>query len=305
MHAIVATKFKFRSRLINGNVRIKVHTDHERLETLRREDLDRLRCPTGRRSLGDQFLSSFSIELVCIPGDKNTVADVLSRSSYPSYTANLDVGIHGSQADHEDWDASESEMRKGMDEQLRGKPVTPYDEPHQPLPESAWGVEDLNTDGVKVNGVQVGCTLPVTGMDIRRSLQIRPEALAARQIPPSHDWSELRKEPYSAASRVRVACHKAFVRALATARTHRPQPECTHKRRDIPQPCGQGLTRRMELVKFNKGDKRVLEEEQKYACWALQEHSLSKGAAKLLHYTMSSNCFAEDTRKIIRPLTAY
>ena len=99
MYGIVATIFKFRSWLINGNVKIKVHTDHKGLETWTKEDFDRLGGPIGRRSRWHQFLSRFPIEVVYIPGDKNTVADVLSRWAYPSYTANPDVGIHSSEAE--------------------------------------------------------------------------------------------------------------------------------------------------------------------------------------------------------------
>ena len=167
-----------------------MYTDHKGLETWTKGDFDRLEGPIGRRSRWHQVLSRFPIEVFYIPEDKNTVANVLSRWAYSSYTANPDVGIHNSQVDREGWDASKREMGNWVDEQLSGKPVTSYDELHQPLLERAWGVEDLGTDGVDVNGVQVGCTLPVTGMDIRRSLQIWREALVARQIPQSHDWSE-------------------------------------------------------------------------------------------------------------------
>ena len=49
----------------------------------------------------------------------------------------------------------------------------------------------------------------------------------------------------------------------------------------------------------------MLEADRKYAYQALQEHNLSQGAATLLHHSLSSNCFAEDTRKVIHSLKAY
>ena len=190
IYGIVAIIFKFRSWVILATVRIKVQTDHKGIQTWTKEDVDRREGPIDRRCRWHQLLSCFAIELADIPSETNTVADVLFWWAYPSYTASQDVGNPGTQAVHESWDASEREIRNWSDEQLSGQPVTAYDERQEILTEQTWGGDDLSSDLVEVSGVQVGCTLPVIEMDIRVSVQIWDEGVAASQIPPSPDLSD-------------------------------------------------------------------------------------------------------------------
>ena len=76
--------------------------------------------------------------LVKLQGSNNQVLGVLSWCAYPSYMANPDVGIHGSEANHEGWDTCERETKQWVDEETTGQP-----EPHM----TSYGNPFLTTHG--------------------------------------------------------------------------------------------------------------------------------------------------------------
>ena len=174
MYGIVATLYKLRSWLQTG-VKIKCRTDHKSLESWLKEDFDRMGGPVGRWSRWHQFLARFSVEVVYIDGEDNGAADVLSRWAYPACLANADTNLHGSDADQAGWDASEQDTAQWVDAALaRSAPKVDPEPHHTPLPPRTWNTPDgerlghlgLSTDQVRVNGVEVNCTLPSTGQSL-------------------------------------------------------------------------------------------------------------------------------------------
>jgi len=63
---------------------VVVMTDHQALESWYKEIMQQTGGPSGRRARWHELLSKFELEVHYIPGEKNTVADALSRWAYPA-----------------------------------------------------------------------------------------------------------------------------------------------------------------------------------------------------------------------------
>ena len=77
-------------------------TDHQALEHWAREVKDAPNGPVGRRSRWHQLFSRFYLYVGYVPGENNTVADVLSRFVYPASEAYRDISKHGYAQDEDE-----------------------------------------------------------------------------------------------------------------------------------------------------------------------------------------------------------
>ena len=77
-----------------------VLSDHKSLEHWCSEALDVPSGPVGRRARWHDWLSRFDIQVGYVAGKQNTIADILSRWTYPANSAKQDVTLHGSEEDH-------------------------------------------------------------------------------------------------------------------------------------------------------------------------------------------------------------
>ena len=222
MYVIVATLYKFRSWLQTG-VKIKCRTDHKSLRSWVKEDFDRMGGPVGRLSRWHQFLARFPLEVVYINGEDNGAADVLSRLAYPAWLANPDTNLHGSDADQAGWDASEQETAQWVDAALARSALKVDPEPHHtPLPPRTRNTPDgermkhldLSTDQVRVNWVEVNCTLPSTGQSLAGAVHQWRAAL--RPVSHSDGNSEFCKDRELTEQAKRARRQQAFVNALLT-----------------------------------------------------------------------------------------
>ena len=94
-YAIVLALKKFRSRLASSSISILVETDHQSLQSWYNEDLNNMIGSVGRRGRWHEFLSQFNLSVVYIPGEKQEVADALSRLAYPAGLDSQDSNFHG------------------------------------------------------------------------------------------------------------------------------------------------------------------------------------------------------------------
>ena len=99
-YAIVLALMKWETWI--GLQPVLVLTDHQALEHWAREVLDAPSGPVGRRSRWHQFFSRFDLSVGYVPGENNTVADVLSRFAYPASEAYRDISKHGSVQDEDE-----------------------------------------------------------------------------------------------------------------------------------------------------------------------------------------------------------
>ena len=116
--AIVAMLYKFRSWLAGQKMRVKVLTDHKRLEIWTKEDFDTVSGSIGRSGRWHQLLATLKLDIIYVKGEGQTVPDVMSRWAYLAALAAPDVFIMGSQADVEGWEAANREERKRADSQV-------------------------------------------------------------------------------------------------------------------------------------------------------------------------------------------
>ena len=118
-YAIVATLYKFCSRLRNSPIKVQVLTDHESLKQLNTEQLDTMAGPTGRRGRWHQFLSTFDIEVIYVKGEDQQVPDILTRWSYPAHEPAPDVSIHGCETDVLGWEQDEQQVKAWAHSELQ------------------------------------------------------------------------------------------------------------------------------------------------------------------------------------------
>ena len=109
-YALVCALLKFRSWIGSSQVQVKAYVDHKSLESWYKEDLSTVSGPLGRRGRWPEFLSSFDIEVIYLPGPENVVADALSRWPYPA-GLDQDCTFHGSLADERYHDPQEQRDR--------------------------------------------------------------------------------------------------------------------------------------------------------------------------------------------------
>ena len=115
MYAIVATLFKFRSRLRNSPIRVQVLSDHESLQQWHTGSLNTMAGPIGRRGSWHQFFSTFDIEVIYVKG------------SYPAVQAAPDVSIDGTEADLAGRERDELEEKEWADSELQlSRRVRPF-----------------------------------------------------------------------------------------------------------------------------------------------------------------------------------
>lgn len=76
-YAVVLSLVKWSSWI--GLQPVLVVTDHRTLESWAKEVLDTPGGPAGRRARWHELLSKFNLQVICIPGKDNVVADALSR----------------------------------------------------------------------------------------------------------------------------------------------------------------------------------------------------------------------------------
>ena len=110
-YALVCALLKFRSWIGSSQVQIKAYVDHKSLESWYKEDLSTISGPLGRRGRWHEFLSSFEIEVIYLPGPENVVADALSRWPYPA-GLDQDCTFHGSLKDEEYHNETEERDRE-------------------------------------------------------------------------------------------------------------------------------------------------------------------------------------------------
>ena len=222
IYGIVATLYRFRIWL-QTRMKIKCHTDHKSLESWVKEDFDRMGGRVGRRSRWHQVLARFPLEVVYINGKDNGAAHVLSRWAEPAYLANSNTNLHGSDADLAGWDASEGEIAQLVDAELAGLILTVDPEAHHtPLPPRTWNTPDeerlkhldLSTDHVRVQGVEVHCTLPSTGQSLAGAVHQWRAAL--RPVSGSDGSSEFSEDRELTEQAEEARRPQAFVNALPT-----------------------------------------------------------------------------------------
>ena len=112
---MVCASLKFRSWIGSSQVQVKAYVDHKSLESWYKEDLSTFSGPLGRRGRWHEFLSSFDIEVIYLPGPENVVADALSRWPYPA-GLDQDCTFHGSLADeryHEEQEQRDRDYCEG------------------------------------------------------------------------------------------------------------------------------------------------------------------------------------------------
>ena len=109
-YAIILALQKWESWI--GLQPVLVLTDHKALEAWSHEVLDPPSGPLGRRSRWHQILSKYDLTVGYIAGKDNTVADILSRWTYPASQALRDISIHGSDKDDKEMKCIEEEERR-------------------------------------------------------------------------------------------------------------------------------------------------------------------------------------------------
>ena len=72
-------------------------TDHEALESLHNEDLNKMIGSVARRGRWHEFLSQFDLEVKYVPGKEHAVSDACSRWAYPACLDTQD-SFHGDEA---------------------------------------------------------------------------------------------------------------------------------------------------------------------------------------------------------------
>ena len=150
-------------------------------------------------------------------------ADVLSSWAYPAYLSNPDTNLHGSDADQAGWNALEQEAAQWVDTALAGPTPTVDPEPHHtPLPPRTLNTPDgerlkhldLSTDHVRVQGVEVNCTLPSTSQSLAGA--VHQWCVALRPVSRSDGTSEFCKDRELTEQAKRPRRQQAIVNALPT-----------------------------------------------------------------------------------------
>ena len=75
--------------------RVTVCTDHRSLQWWHKEQVDTLSGPASRRARWHKTLAKFDLTRNYVPRKDNTVADFLSRWTYPASKGMTDVSAHG------------------------------------------------------------------------------------------------------------------------------------------------------------------------------------------------------------------
>ena len=70
---------EFQKFVAISQVKIQVLTDHESLQHLHREDINKMIGSVARRGRWHEFLSQFILEIVYVAGKEHKVSDALSR----------------------------------------------------------------------------------------------------------------------------------------------------------------------------------------------------------------------------------
>jgi len=81
MYAILSGLWKWRVYI--GTTEVVVITDHSALTHWINENVETQSGPTGRKARWHELLSLFNLHIQYLPGEKNVVADALSRIKYP------------------------------------------------------------------------------------------------------------------------------------------------------------------------------------------------------------------------------
>ena len=291
-------------------MKIKCRTDHKSLESWVKEEFDRMDGPVGRRSRLQQFLATFPLEVVYIKGEDNGAADVLSRWAYPAYLANPDTNLHGSDADQAGWDASERETAHWVHAELPG--LTPTVDPelhHTPLPPRTWNTPDgvrlkhldLSTDHVRVQGVEVNCTLPSTGHSLAGAVHQWRGAL--RPVSRSDGTSEYCKDRELMEQAEKARRQHAFVKALPTGPEHATVRQLAHT------VSGDVVSARHDSCKYARNAPNThglhWRSKRRQATAYMDTQCWYQAAAALLHHTLPTYCWDGSNTAMLRTLTAY
>ena len=113
-YAILCGLIKFEPWI--GNSQVTIKSDHQSIQWWHTTAFGS--APMGRRARWHQFFSKFSLEIVYVPGPEQVLGDVMSRWAYPASTAVTDCTMHGSVADHQDWDDYVNDEKKWADQQV-------------------------------------------------------------------------------------------------------------------------------------------------------------------------------------------
>ena len=137
-YAIVCALRKWSGHI--GLQPVAVCTDHQSLQSWHKEHVDTPSGPAARRARWHETFAKFDLSIVYVPGQDNTVADCLSRWTYPAGKAWMDISSHG---DVEETEEAKRiiEMEKAMEQEYWNAVSAPSDD--------EWP-EGLTEDGDKL-----------------------------------------------------------------------------------------------------------------------------------------------------------
>ena len=228
----------------------------------------------------------------------------------PCLPSHPDTNLQGSDGNQAGWDASEWETVQWIAAALAGLTPTVDAEPHHtPLPPRTWNTPDgerlkhldLSTDHVRVQGVEVNCTLPSTGQSLAGAVHQWRAALWP--VSGSDGTSEFCKDRELTEQAEKARREQAFVNALPTGRQRATVRQLGHT------VSGGVVSVRHDSCKYARiapdthglhwrSKRRQPRAYMDTQCWY-------QGAAALMHHTLPTGCWDSPNTAMLRTLTAY
>ena len=115
-YTIVCCLLKFQSWV--GESAVEIQTDHSAIMKWYKEDLCTISRPLRRRGRWHELLSRLNLIITYRPGERNQVADALSRFAYPAGEAQ-DTNFHGGDDELARWEEAQKQEWQSVRDYLK------------------------------------------------------------------------------------------------------------------------------------------------------------------------------------------